>query len=417
MRIIGIRHRRKKTTEGEARPTEVFILEEKKERSYPLPDSTAELDWVMGRYPVKHKKPDPEEDLSDFLPHQIKWRKLKKNEKPKYFSKNLVRGSKKEHFLATKVPASYDGLQAGDTVAMVLGGSGDRLAFALSRRAEKIGATVLRIPSFRLKEEREGEKEKDAQNLAKLAKSKPGLFYQATPRDRNIIRVRECLQARNDAMKDRMACGQRLLQRTVGAIFCSESGGYPEGSIEEEFDKIKANDTIFTVLLEEEENREKELSKALENLDIYKIIFEPIKGVGPMIAARLISAIQDIRRFPGKAQLKAFCGVHVTKEGGFARRKRGEVANWHPDARQALYLLGDQFNRRPDSYWGERFRDYKKKLREKHPKVETKENGKKKYTDGHIHKMAMWRTLTKFVESLFAEWWRIEREHQVEQVS
>lgn len=125
------------------------------------------------------------------------------------------------------------------------------------------------------------------------------------------------------------------------------------------------------------------------NLDIYKELFEPIAGVGPMIASRLITAIGDIRRFETDAKLKAFCGVHVLSDGRFPRRRRRETSNWHPHARQALYLLGNQFNRRPNSIWGRKLREYKEKLREKHPGVEIMD-GKKKYTDVHIHKMAAW---------------------------
>ena len=40
------------------------------------------------------------------------------------------------------------------SIAMVLGGSGDYLAYALARQAEKVGASVMRIPSFLLKRER-----------------------------------------------------------------------------------------------------------------------------------------------------------------------------------------------------------------------------------------------------------------------
>jgi len=111
----------------------------------------------------------------------------------------------------------------------------------------------------------------------------------------------------------------------------------------------------------------------------------------------------------GAAKLKAFLGVHVLLDGRFPRKRRGEVANWNPAGRQALYLLADQFNRRPDSQWGERLLYYKKVLRERHPEVVI-ENGKKRYTKGHIHKMALWRTLTKFVESLYRDWLRIETE-------
>ena len=106
-------------------------------------------------------------------------------------------------------------------------------------------------------------------------------------------------------------------------------------------------------------------------------------------------------------------------DGRFPRRREGELANWSPSARQALYLLADQFNRRPDSVWGEKLLLNKLRMREKHPEpveveVESRENGKtvkktvKRYTNGHIHKMATWRTLSRFVEWFTREWLKIE---------
>jgi hypothetical protein len=359
MRTIGIRHRRKRTTEGEARPTQIVVQEDGKKTSCDLPDDNAELAWVLGNF--------------------------RKNEK-----------------------SEPDGLRPGDTVAMLLGGSGDRLAFALSRRAETIGAKVLRVPAFRLDAERD--KDQDAALLAELTKSRPELFCETGPRDRDLIWVVECYRARQEAMKARIACEQRLLQTLIGRTFCNRNGQFPEGSIELAFEQEKASNAILANLTSEEKTREKELVAALEALDVYTRLFVPIKGVGPMIAARLIMAIQDIRRFEKDTKFKAFCGVHVLTDGKFARRRHNEVANWHPDARQALYLLGDQFNRRPDTPWGQKLREYKARLRQKHPKPEVGPNGKKRYSDGHIHKMALWRTLTKFVEWMYKEWWKIERQ-------
>lgn len=405
-RIIGIRHRVKKTAEGEARPTQVVIVEGKAEKVFELEDENAELDFVLGRFPVAYKALADGEDVGDnTLPRHWKTKKVPAGEDVPENKLLVVDG---ERFVVTGVPSAYEGLMPGDTVAMVLGGSGDNLAFALSRRAEEIGAKVLRLPSFELKERRSKEKDDDAKLLAELAAMMPQLFYEATPRDRTLIKVRETFAARMEAMKERIACEQRLRTILVGKVFRSEEGLYPQGTIEELFAKEKANDIILQALEKEEKKRAKELEKAIEEFDVYTEIFQKVEGCGPAIAARVISSVMDIRRFKTKAKLKAFCGVHVGEGGKFVRRRRGAVANWSPDARQGLYLLGDQFNRRPDSVWGKKLREYKRKFREKHPEIEVVD-GKKRYSNGHIHKMAMWRTLTKFVEWLHKEWTRLER--------
>jgi len=433
-RFVGFRVRRKRTTEGEARPTMACVLSGSKKKSYKLDDDDAELDWVRGVFPIKMRKVERDEDLSKFAAHHVKWRKLKKTEKASDFPTNLLRSVGKQFFVATKVPASYEGLQPGDVVGMVLGGSGDLFASALSRRSEDIGADVFRIAPFKLKDLRPKDKEEDAENLALLVRDRVEEFQRMTPRDRKMIRVRELLRLRTFAMKDRIGCEQRLLQSMNGRVFCSEDGHYPEGSLKLQFEELKASDIIVQSMTKEEARYKRELTKAVEAMDVYQELFGPIKGVGPMIAARLICAIQDVRRFEdhidaatgklrqGKAKLKSFCGA-APRQGGvfgdqpfekqFPRRRHGSVANWHPEARQALYLLGDQFNRRPETKWGRKLLEYKAKLRKKYPEpvVVTNAKGKeiKRFTDGHIHRMATWKTLSKFVEWLWTEWTALEK--------
>ncbi|MFA6405615.1 MAG: transposase [Candidatus Paceibacterota bacterium] len=394
MRIIGIRHRVKKTAEGEARPTQVTILENGKTTTLDLETETDELNFVLGIFPAKTGKTE-----------------------------------------------TLEGLQSDDKIAMILGGSGDNLAFALARRGQEIGATVHRIPPAVFKTVREKAGDKDAEFLAMELEKSPATFYQVGPRDLSLIWIRECLRSRVDAMKARIACEQRLRQHMIGAVFCSPEGKFPEGGIEKKFDDLKANDQIFKAVVAEEGKRERELIKACEGLDVYTELFKPVVGLGPMIASRIIGAVIDIRRFETKAKLRAFCGVHLLGDGRFPRRRNNEVANWSKDCRQALYLLGDQFNRRPDSVWGKKLLEAKVKYRASHPypvlvtndqgNFELHEGFFKKnsngtynvigrggsheglkgtirYTNGHIHKMATWYTLGKFVELLFRDWWKLE---------
>ncbi len=359
-RSIGIVHRVKTTKAGKAHPTKVCILKGDQSVNYKLETEENELSWIKEK-------------------HQISKDKL-------------------------------DGLMPGDTIAMILGGSGDNLAFALSRQADEIGAKVMRIPPFILKEHRNGHlKGDDHILLAQLVKEHEDQFYLISPRDRDMILMRECLRHRIDAMKSRISCEQRVKQREIGKIFTSVDGKFPEGQIEDSFDQAKANNAILNNLIAEEKSLKKDLNESLERLEIYQKIFKPITGCGPAIASRIISSIIDIKRFNSKAKLKKFCGVHVTEEGKFPRRRVNQTCNWNPVARQALFLLGDQFNRRPDSFWGQKLREQKKKLRLKHPEVILTEKGKKRYNDGHIHKMAIWKTLSKFVEYVWISWWELER--------
>lgn len=448
---IGIVPRVKRTAKGEARPTLVAIMRDGViVGEIKLETAQDELDFVYKRFPISWRKATPADDLTKFKPYHIRYRKPADNEDVSVWPKKFTERTTKDEVIGVpdKVPTDYIGLKNGDVVAMCLGGSGDNFAFALSRRGEKIGAQVWRIPSFALKELRGSSTNKDYEHkllvvggvfnpvtiyhqkdndhklLAMSAKDYADKFYPVIVRDRVTIKVRETLRVRTDAMKARIACEQRLRQRVEGEIFCSDEGLYPEGGLEKEFAARKATDAILLNLLSEEDDALRKMTKAVEATEVYSKLLIKVVGLGPAIVARIISAIQDIRRFEKSSQLKTYMGAHVMPDGRFPRRRNNEVANWQPDARQALYLLAAQFNRRPGTEWGDYLRQMKAGYRLRHPEkiqVEVPDpdnHGKTKkvwrYTDAHIHNMGTWRTISRFVEWLHAAWWRLEREAKTE---
>jgi hypothetical protein len=392
-RIIGIRHRIKRTAQGEARPTQVYITSvDGKPVSYDLEDEQSELDFVMGIFPIDFRDAEEGEDVEQVPERHRKGRSPK-----------------------VKVACAFDGLREGDVVAVGLGGSGDRFTFALSKRGEAVKAAVFAVPPADVHTLRTGEKDGDAKLLTEMYAGYPDLFTQITQRERDLIAVREAYHYRMDAMKERVACEQRLRQRFIGAIFCNPDGLYPSGSIEMDYDARRANDPTLKALKSEEARRIAELTANLEKLPVYTEIFSKVEGCGPAIASRIIAAVGDVKRFATLPKFKAYCGVGVP-DGKFMRRQKGSACRYSPDARQALYLLADQFNKRPDSHWGQRLLAYKEQFRNSHPdelKVpSTNASGKPYtrtfYTKGHIHRMACWRTATKFIEWLYRQWMTLE---------
>lgn len=402
-RSIGLKHRVKRTKEGEARPTMVAVIDGDQTRELKLETEDDEIDFVLGQFPIEWRNPESDEELSQFLGRHIKGKRDKKTG---------------EIIANPKVPSRYDGLQASDTVAMSLGGSGDYLAYAIARQFEKLGSgSIVRISPGLLKERRVEDKANDHFLVAQLVQTEPSVFHSVTVEDLKLIELNMDFRARQDALKARIACEQRLFQRTVGTTFVRE-GLSPESSIKDRYREWKANDRIMQALLEEEAARDRELEKSVHHVAVWEGIFAPIEGIGPRIAAPIIVAVGNILTFPrnrrkGMPALKKMLGVACTPDGEFMRFRAGESAGFVPEARQALWLLGEQFNRRPDSFWGQKLREYKRKFREKYPepvlvqKTDSK-TGKSKmvkcYTDGHIHKRALWRTVTKFVEYLYREW-------------
>ena len=440
------------------------------------------------------------------------WRIVRKDEEVSHVSETHLRTVAGKRQIAIRVPSAYDGLKSGDVVAMSPG-SGDRLAFALSRVGETLGATVLRIPTAVLKGQRgNGKRDDDARLMAELALNEPNLFHEVTANARRIIMVRELHDLRIAAMMARIACEQRMRQSYIGHVFCSETDML-ELDVEAQFEAAKASDSVLAALVMEETRRIRDLDRAVQETSVWEAILADVTGIGPAIAGRLISAIGTIERFmvepdqklmdalyeesvrlerdanfaglrkyvpqegttfdvlrrtaswcavnsrpsqaakleravechqtrsrlrrdarnKGRAKLKAYCGVHLqmeehepdeTESGElvhrFARRRAGHVSNWHPGARQALYLLGSlQFVRQGDrTYWGRMYREYIVKFRTTHPEVlcgkcgvpwekcsdPTSSSHTRRYSDGHIQRMAMWRTVTKFTEWLYDRW-------------
>lgn len=527
-RIIGIRHRRKRTKEGEARPTTVAIVEGGKTVTHDLENETAELDFLMRRLPVAWRKVSDEEEIVYLTDEstvgvrvrQCKWHKAKADEDvTKLHTSHVLlindpESGKPTIIVVTQVPMAFEGLEGGDTVGMVLGGSGDRFAAALSKRAEEIEAQVFRLPPFTLAEKRgAASKDDDHLLLADLLQTSLALFYLVRRRDRDMIRVKEALSLRMSAMKSRIACGQRLEQRMVGRIFLNEEGHFPEGVIEDLAVAELANDEIYSGNITEEKRYDREMEREVKKMALWDQVFVDIVGCGPRLAAGLIVPISDIRRFwvdpagreemyqksweferlgefwadcevlgkqvtegmnrcdaleavakwqeehgkveqpiylrqasachrqrsrllsKGMAKLRKYCGVHVNThdkngdplppERQFPRRRVGESCKFSPMARQTLWLLGDQFNRHPKSEWGIRLRAIKEKLRQKHPEIVevevdelvngvTKKVKKKRYTPGHIQKMARWRAASKFLNEVFKRWTYIEEEAERE---
>lgn len=366
------------------------------------------------------------------------------------------------------------GICAGDVVLMVMGGSGSFYAFALSNKLEKlgsggvywIGSTLFKrlcdehqLDRSRLKEiddaGRRTEVTFDHEALPKLFELAGSQFHRVTARERDLILLQDVHQRRHEAMDGRMACAQCVRQRLKKTVYCVLDG-YPEGGVKLFIEQGLANDEILLALQKQEKKVTAELKKLMHSLPVWNV-FAPIEGVGELTATALVVAIQDVNRFPGDAQLKAFLGVHTLRSDGnkfqkgekptagnskFARRRQGQLSNWNQDGRQALYLIGEQFCVwKKNSPWGVVAQEVKRRWLEKHPTPEcwvkdsagaviervqllegqykriqggwrvtradgtTRDvKGTTKFNPAHINRMTSWRTMTLFVEWLYRAW-------------
>lgn len=315
-------------------------------------------------------------------------------------SKALTLSPLKKGGKETLIDFTKDGICAGDTVLMVMGGSGAFFAFALSRQLEKLGAGgVYWIGSTlfkRLCDEHHIERSKvksvddegrrvemtfDHKALTTLFPISLQSFHHVSARERDLIRLGDVVARRKEAMDARMACAHRVRQRMKKSAYCTEDA-YPEGGVKLFIEQGTANDFMLRLFEKEELQIGSELKKLLHSLPVWKV-FEPIEGVGEFTAAPLIVAIGDINRFPSDAHLKAFLGMHTLKANGtkfqkgetpdannsiFARRRQGQLSNWNQEGRQALYLIATQFTMwRTNSPWGLVAKEVKKNFLAKYP--------------------------------------------------
>ncbi len=292
------------------------------------------------------------------------------------------------------------GIRAGDTVLMIMGGSGAFFAFALSKNLEKlgtggvywIGSTLFKrlcdehnISRSKVKsvddEGRRVETTFDHKALSSLFLVTSHSFHKVSSRERDLISLEDVVSRRVEAMGARMACAHRVRQRMKKLAYCVQDA-YPEGGVKLFIEHGVANDDMLVLFEKEEKKIEAELKKLLRSLSVWKV-FASIEGVGELTAAPLIVAIGDINRFPSASQLKAFLGMHTLKADGskfqkgdvpavgnsiFARRRQGQLSNWSQEGRQALYLIATQFTMwRPNSPWGLVAKEVKKNFLAKYP--------------------------------------------------
>lgn len=507
-RIVAIRVRSLRTTEGEERPTQVFFLNsDGTTEAHDLTDAQAELDFILGATPVAWRdvaagEPVKIEGIKD---HHLKWAEVKGKALDKARNEGRMvrelppqkRGDEPVFQVLVAVPTTFIGIKPHDRVTMIFGGAAGLFARDLLEFWQGQDVEIWRISPRNLCDIRganDGDKDNDTELLARLFSERPELFHQMRPIDVAVASLSILFEQRQEAMRQRIRVGNRLAGRTRNEVLRAHRSGHPIDTLETAVERVRASDKLYANLVAEETRVERELAQVLTEVAIWQIL-GTVTGVGVAIGTRIIAATADIRRFmvepdpaemarlqseldrllgeanypvikelmlaensdvfagknglerlgaaarwartnsmdneaaliqqaigllrqkgdlkrradrKGEARFIAYCGLHVLAGGRMARRRSGENANWNPILRQAFWLLTEQFNRRPGTEWGDKLRANKVALRVTHPEP-IMVDGKKRYSDGHILKMARWRTATQFARWFYHEWVKLER--------
>lgn len=391
-RIVSIKHRVKKTKDGEERPTMLGISEDssKDASTIELVDPFRELDFVHGMFADSMRPVVIGEVLKDFQAHHIKYRKPEDNEtidgalliwpRESLQIETSGRGKKKTEELVgipTEVPESYTGLKSGDMIVAMFGGSGSSLMLAVLNKAHEIGAKVYLCSPHNVKRYREAEhfdKDEDHLTLINMYRAHPELFHEILPTDVVSWKVMAHWDFTEEAMGQRLRIIQRATKRAEHEVYARNE--YVGSQLAQAVLEAKMGNRTVVEVMEEEKQCQKALEESIESHPLFHYLFSGFKGIGPRFFGKLLSAIRDIRRFPRESvgAFLLFCGYGIVKGANgkptIQRFRRGEQKNnpGNPEVKQAVWLLVSmQFVYQKDTPWGLRLRQIRDEMTANQP--------------------------------------------------
>ena len=178
-----------------------------------------------------------------------------------------------------------------------------------------------------------------------------------------------------------------------------------------EFALIKQYDDLLTA----EEESFKQISYAVRGFEIYRNFLEDVKGVGPTMAAVIISGF-DIHKAEYPSSLWAYAGLDVVKGAGRSRKKEHLVETAYVDAEgkeqkkmgisfnpflktKLIGVLGSSFVK-TNGVYREVYDNYKHRISNMPAHAEK--------SKGHINNMAIRYTVKRFLVDLYFNWRTME---------
>jgi len=193
--------------------------------------------------------------------------------------------------------------------------------------------------------------------------------------------LRALVDARQSIQRDRIRFGNRLDAIERGADVVEPST----------INILQAWNTRFEDLEREVDSNIRDVSED------YPIIerLTKIKGVGKILAARLISSI-DIEKDDTVSSLWRYCGFG-TKDGVSERMKKGEKLHYNKNLKPVCYLIGTSFLKCKSPY-ASIYYEAKEYYAENRPE----------WTKLHIHYAAMRKMIKVFLSHVYKVWREME---------
>lgn len=290
----------------------------------------------------------------------------------------------------------------GDRLFTEMGGASDKICLAVARR----GVAVFRIPTFELKQARVVMGMEPLDNvrvLCRLSRDEPAKFYPLRAVDQKILELRVFTRGYVMVQREVRIKTQLRLLGILRDLRLIE--GLPEAETEEKKEFLNKN-PIFTGAAAYEEELKKKVAELLKGIPLYRAVFEPIRGVGPLIGGALMAEMQDIRRFPTAAALKAYAGYHLTPEG--KRPIRGQD-HWNANLKQAVFKWVEATQKQPKgTEWRDKLEARVLYEKSQHPKKIKDEADKTRFNPGHLRNRAKRWLAQQFLEYVWREWAKFE---------
>jgi hypothetical protein len=143
-----------------------------------------------------------------------------------------------------------------------------------------------------------------------------------------------------------------------------------------------------------EEELDKDIAAEVKQYDIYDYV-TAVKGIGPMLAAKLVAMI-DIHRGTHVSSLWKYAGLAVV-DGKSERPTKGQKLGYNKRVRTTCFLIGESFLRSGSPYRAEydKAREYYAANRPD-------------WTDLHQHNAAMRKMVKLFLQHFWVTWRQLE---------
>jgi len=179
-----------------------------------------------------------------------------------------------------------------------------------------------------------------------------------------------------EAQAQRKAAGNR-----VGAY---ERLGIPVPTAKQALDDAK----------EYEEHLQRRIRAMLKVNLFYNAWLKHVKGIGPLLAASLISEMGSPTKFSTVSALWSYCGLDV-RDGQARRRRKGELSNWNPMLRTTAWKVGTSFVQHKGTFGRQLYDRYKQYYQDKNDEG---------LSQGQIDNRARRKVAKDFLRCLWVAW-------------